>query len=65
MKILPERDRAIITMRIWDDLSYEEIAKISGESLSNAKKIVSRGLEKISANVSYCIIFSLILAYVI
>ena len=65
MEVLPERDRAIITMRIWDDLSYEEIAKISGESLSNAKKIVSRGLEKITANVSYCIIFSLILAYVI
>lgn len=48
---LGERDRIIITMRIWDDLSYDEISRITGESVSNAKKIVSRTLEKIAANV--------------
>lgn len=65
MKTLPERERTILTMRIWDELSYEEIAFITGESLSNAKKIVSRTLEKITANVSYCILFSLLFSYVI
>lgn len=64
METLPERDRAIITLRIWEDLSYEEIAKITGESISNAKKIISRNLEKISANITYCLIFSLLITYV-
>lgn len=64
MKTFSERDRSIITMRIWDDLSYEEISIITGESVVNAKKIVSRGLAKISANVSHLFILSFLL-YVI
>jgi RNA polymerase sigma factor (sigma-70 family) len=64
LQTLSPRDRSILTLRIWDDLSYDEIASITGESVSNAKKIVSRGLEKIAANVSYCFIFSLLLHYV-
>ena len=51
METLPERDRTILTLRIWDDLSYEEISQITGESINNAKKIVSRTLTKIAANV--------------
>jgi RNA polymerase sigma-70 factor, ECF subfamily len=52
MTTLSERDRQIVMMRIWDDLSYDEISHITGESVSNSKKIVSRTLQKISANVS-------------
>jgi len=59
-----ERDRAILTLRIWDDLSYEEISTITGESIDNCKKIVSRGLAKITANISYMFILSLVLYYV-
>jgi RNA polymerase sigma-70 factor, ECF subfamily len=47
MDTLSERDRTILTLRIWDDLSYEEISAITRESVSNAKKIVSRSLAKI------------------
>lgn len=65
MDSLPERDRMILTLRIWDDLSYDEISQITGESLSNAKKIVSRTLEKIAANVSEILIFSFLLQHVI
>ncbi len=65
MDTIPERDRMILTLRIWDDLSYDEISQITGESLSNAKKIVSRTLEKIAANISELIVFSLLLQYVI
>ena len=65
MDTIPERDRMILTLRIWDDLSYDEISQITGESLSNAKKIVSRTLEKIAANVSEILIFSILLQYVI
>ena len=49
---LSERDKNIVMMRIWDDMSYEEISSITGESVSNSKKIVSRTLAKIAANVS-------------
>lgn len=52
MQSFSEREKNIVTMRIWDDLSYEEIAVLTGESKSNAKKIVSRALAKIVANVS-------------
>lgn len=65
MNTLSERDRAMLSMRIWDDLSYEEISQITGESVANCKQIVSRGLAKIGANVSYLFIFSFLLTYVI
>ncbi len=64
METLPERDSIILTMRIWDDLSYDEIATITGISVVNAKQIVSRTLVKISANVTHLFIFSILL-YVI
>ena len=51
-------------MRIWDELSYAEISEITGESVSNAKKIVSRTMTKIAANVTYIFIFSFLLSYV-
>ncbi len=62
---LSERDKNIIMMRIWDDMSYEEISRITGESVSNSKKIVSRVLEKISANVSAFCLLALALQHVI
>ena len=52
MKYFSEKERSILTMRIWDDLSYEEISAITGESPSTIRKIVSRTLMKITANVS-------------
>lgn len=64
LNTLSQKERTILTMRIWDDLSYAEISDITGESVSNSKKIVSRTLQKISANVSSFFIFSLLL-YVI
>jgi RNA polymerase sigma-70 factor (ECF subfamily) len=62
---LSERDKNIIIMRIWDDMSYEDISRITGESVSNSKKIVSRTLEKISANVSAFCLLALVLQHVI
>lgn len=52
MKALSEKERSILTMRIWDDLSYAEIAAITLESESSLRKIISRTLIKISSNVS-------------
>ena len=61
METLSERDRQILTMRIWDELSYEEISEITGQSIANAKQIVSRSLAKIAANVEYLIILFLVI----
>jgi len=40
----------ILIMRIWDDLSYKEIAQITWKSVDNCKKIVSRLVMQIEAN---------------
>lgn len=65
MDTFSERDRLIVTMRIWEELSYEEISVITGESVSNAKKIVSRSLAKITANISELSIITLVVSHVI
>jgi RNA polymerase sigma-70 factor (ECF subfamily) len=64
LSTLSEKERTIFTMRIWDELSYAEISEITGESIANAKKIVSRTMAKIAANITYIFIFSLFLSYV-
>lgn len=52
IKTLSEKERSILTMRIWDDLSYAEIAAITLESEASLRKTLSRTLMKISSNVS-------------
>lgn len=56
---LPVKHKDIVLMAVWDDLKYAEISEISGESLSNVKKIVSRSLAKIAANVALFLLFFL------
>lgn len=40
----------ILIMRVWDDLSYKEISQITWKSVDNCKKIVSRLMSQIEAN---------------
>lgn len=63
MSSLSEKEQAILRLRIWDELSYQEIADITGESVVNAKKIVSRSLAKIWANIQYLLFFTLVFPY--
>lgn len=53
--------REILILRVWDDLPYDDIAAITGKSVDNCKKIVSRVLENIRANVTYLFFFALLL----
>jgi DNA-directed RNA polymerase specialized sigma24 family protein len=39
-----------LILRIWEDLSYKEIAEITWKTEDNCKKIVSRNLKNIAAN---------------
>jgi len=46
---LSTQQKDIIIMRLWDGLSYQEIANITNQSETNCRMIVSRGLKKIQA----------------
>ena len=64
MKTLSEKERNILTMRIWDDLSYAEISLITGDSEANIRKITSRTLVKIASNVSALSLIIFLLSHV-
>lgn len=44
-------EREIVTLRIWDDLSYKQIAALVWKKEDNCKKIFSRALKKIQENI--------------
>lgn len=44
-------EREIVILRIWDDLSYKEIAEVCEKKEDSCKKIFSRALKKIQANI--------------
>lgn len=44
--------KEIFIMRIWNDMSYNEISEIVGKSVDNCKQIFSRTMKKVVANVS-------------
>ena len=50
LNTLKSEQKEIIILRIWEDLSYKEIAEITWKTEDNCKKIVSRNLKNISAN---------------
>jgi len=43
---LTSRQREIVLLRVWDNLSYKEIAEVVGESEANCKMIFSRVVKK-------------------
>jgi RNA polymerase sigma-70 factor, ECF subfamily len=45
--LLEEESRALLIMKYMQELSFEEIAQITGKSLSGVKMSVYRGLEKL------------------
>lgn len=55
MDTLKPTEREIVTLRIWDDLSYKHIAKILDKNEDACKKTFSRALKKIQANIKIVI----------
>ncbi len=47
---LEPKVKKIIVMRFWDELSFKEIAEITGESEDNCKKIVYRNIKKMDVS---------------
>jgi RNA polymerase sigma-70 factor, ECF subfamily len=49
---LPKEAREVVIMRVWDDLSYKEIAEILGKSEGATKMIFFRTMEKLNKEVA-------------
>ncbi len=60
LKALKDDQREILIMRIWNDLSYKEIAEITWKTTDNCKQIVSRMLKNINANLAVFILLMII-----
>ena len=60
IKELTTEQREILVMRVWDQLSYREIAKIVGKSEENCKVIFSRCLKVIKEKSIFAFIFILL-----
>jgi len=50
MSQLTPRQREIITLRVWENMPYKEIAEIIGETEANCKMIFSRTIKKIKGD---------------
>jgi RNA polymerase sigma-70 factor (ECF subfamily) len=50
MTCLSPKQRDVVIMRVWDELSYKEISGISGDSEENCKVIFSRAVSKLKEN---------------
>lgn len=51
IETLPEEQREIILLRLWDERSYQEIADITGKSEAACKMAVSRSLQMLRTKI--------------
>ena len=61
VKTLKKEHKEVFLYRIWEDLSYKEIAEITWISTDNCKQIVSRTLKTIWANFTFFLFLLLII----
>lgn len=60
LKTSKKEYREIFILRVWDNLSYNEIAEITGKSVDNCKQIVSRTIKMINANFIFLLLLIII-----
>src|SRR3989339_84820 len=61
LKTLDVGQREIIIMRVWDDLSYKEIAQIIGKSEANCRMMYMRAVGKLKESVPFAVYIALLL----
>lgn len=61
MSEMKESEKNILFLRLWDEMSYSEIAEFIWKSEAACKQIVKRWLEKLRANIHYIFLIFMIL----
>ena len=59
LRTLPEQQRDVIIMRVWDGLTHKEISEILGITEANSKMTFSRGIAKINKEIVLSLVFLL------
>lgn len=59
IKWLKQEHRDILVMRLWENLSYKEIAEITWKSVDNCKKIFSRNMKNLNENITMTLLILL------
>ena len=62
LRTLEPSQREIIVMRVWDDLSYREIAAVLGKTEGACKVMFSRTIAKLNSSLALLILLELISA---
>ena len=63
LKNFTKEQREIVILRIWEDLSYKEIAEIMDKSEDSCKMMFSRTINKLRQEIPLSIFISLIINY--
>lgn len=61
---LPEKQREVIVMRVWQQLSYQEIADITGSSEAACKMMFGRSIKLLKDKLPFSALIILLLAYI-
>lgn len=61
MNFLNAKQKNILIMRVWDELSYREISNITGDSEANCKVVFSRTVSKLKDNLPIEYLFVLLI----
>lgn len=61
LEVLTEEQRNIVLMRVWDDLSFKEIAEIVGKSEVSCKMMFSRTIARIRKEFPFALLLLVII----
>lgn len=63
LKTLKKEQEEVVLMRVWDGLSYKEIAEVIGKSEANCKMIFSRAVRSLRQEIPWALVIFLIMNY--
>jgi len=64
LELLPEKQKEVTVMRVWQQLSYQEISEITGSSEASCKMMFSRSIKLLKDRLPLSALILLLMAYV-